>query len=124
MDSNTFFANKEEDLNYSPASNTMLKLFTSDFGDLVFASASGNKTDIPKGLPVDKAYLEGMLSARYSEQLDYNPDSPANLLREAVGLNKQGKMKTSVGMFANKYSWKKALELFGSVKNTGAQEMK
>ncbi len=71
---------------------------------------------------MNKAYLEGFLSARYSEQLDYNPNSPANLWREAMGLNKQGKMHSEVTMFMNKYPWKETLGLFGSVPGVGAQK--
>ncbi len=121
VDNNIFFVNKDEDLHYSPASNTRLRINAADFGDLEFASAKGNKNEIPEGLKVDKAYLEGYLSARYSEQADYNPNSPANQWREAMGMNKQGTLTTSVTMFMNKYPWKDALNLFGSVSGYGAQ---
>lgn len=41
----------------------------------------------------------------------YNPNSQANLIREAFGLRKQDTIRSSVSMFANRYSWQKALEL-------------
>lgn len=124
MDNNIFFANKAADLEYSPASNTKLNLRVSQFGDLEIGSCTGNKDSIPKTLVVDKAYLEGLLNSSYKEQADYNPDSPANLFREAMGMNKQGKLTSSVSMFANRYPWKKAIELFGNVSGVGAQNFK
>lgn len=121
MDNNMFFVNKQADLEYSPASNTSLNLVANQFGDLEIASAAGNKNEIPKGLAIDKKYLEGFLGARYSEKQDYNPNSSANVLREVMGMNKQGKLITKVSMFGNKYPWKEALKLFGAVKSEGAQ---
>ncbi|MBS4013810.1 MAG: right-handed parallel beta-helix repeat-containing protein [Bacteroidetes bacterium] len=122
IDNNVFFVNKDKDLHYSPASNTRLRLDAKDLDDLEVASVSGNKNEIPKGLKVNKAYLEGYLGARYSEQVDYDPNSPANQWREAMGLNKQGTISSSATMFANKYPWRDALELFGNVAGVGAQK--
>jgi hypothetical protein len=122
VDNNIFFVNKDKDLHYSPASNTRLRVDASDFGDLELASASGNRNEIPKGLKVNKAYLEGYLSARYSEQVDYDPNSPANQWREAMGMNKQGSIKSQATMFANKYPWKDAISLFGNITGYGAQK--
>jgi len=108
-------------MEYSPASNTKLNLRVEQFEDLEIAGCSGNKNQIPKTLPIDKAYLEGFLNSRYSEQADFNPDSPANQWREIMGLNKQGKLTSRVTMYGNRYNWKKALELFGAVKDFGVQ---
>lgn len=124
LDYNIFFANKMADLEYSPASNTKLNLRVSQFEDLEFAGCSGNKSEIPGSLVIDKAYLEGLLNSRYTEQADYQPDSPVNQWREILGLNKQGKLASRVTMFANRYNLKKALELFGAVKGFGCQVFK
>jgi len=121
IDRNGFFVNKNADLEYSPGSNTKLTLRAEQFGDLELASVTGNSTAMPKGFPVDKAYLEGFLSARYSEQQDYDPNSQANVLREVMGLNKQGKLTTSVSMYGNRYGVDKAVRLFGGLPGTGAQ---
>ncbi len=121
VDNNIFFVNKDEDLHYSPVSNTRLRINTADFGDLEIASASGNKNEIPDGLKVNKAYLEGYLNARYSEQTDLDRNSPANQWRSMLGMNMQGTMTSSVTMFANKYPWKEALLLFGNINGYGAQ---
>ncbi|MFH1811649.1 MAG: right-handed parallel beta-helix repeat-containing protein [Pseudomonadota bacterium] len=121
LDNNIFFVNKAADFEYSPASNTKLTLTTDKFGDLEFASVTGNETKIPKTLPVDKAYLEGFLNVRYSEKLDYNPDSPANQFREAMGMNKQGKMSSKVSMYGNRYPTEQAAGFFGAVADRGTQ---
>jgi len=121
IDRNGFFVNKNADLEFSPDSNTKLTLRAKEFKDLELASVQGNTDTLPKGFPVDKAYLEGFLSARYSEHADYNPDSSANVLREVMGLNKQGKLKTSVSMFANRYPVEQAAKLFGGSAGMGAQ---
>lgn len=123
MDQNIFFANKMADMEYSPASNTKLNLRVDQFGDLEIASCAGNKNQIPKTLPIDKNYLAGYLAARYSEQADFNPDSPANQWREIIGMNKQGKLTSKVSMYGNRYSVEKAIALFGAVKDAGARKM-
>lgn len=121
IDDNIFFVNKDKDLHYSPASNTRLRVDASDFADLELASATGNRNEIPQNLKVNKAYLDGYLSARYNEKIDYDPNSSANQWREAMGLNKQGTISSSATMFANKYPWKDALLLFGNINGYGAQ---
>ncbi|MFH0811957.1 MAG: right-handed parallel beta-helix repeat-containing protein [Pseudomonadota bacterium] len=121
IDNNIFFVNKQADLEYSPDSNTSLHLTADQFGDLEVASATGNKNEIPKTLAVDQKYLKGYLNARYREEADFVRDSPANQWRAILGLNLQGKLTTSVTMFANRYPWKKAVELFGAVQGVGAQ---
>ncbi len=123
LDENIFFVNRQADLEYSPESNTTLNLSADEFEDLELGSNEGNRSEIPEGLSVDQSYLEGFLSAQYTEEADFDPESPANVLREVMGLNKQGKLTTSVSMFANRYSWNKALELFGAVEGAGAQTM-
>jgi len=122
VDSNIFFVNKRADFLFSPDSNTMVDVAVSQFGDLDIQSAKGNKQEIPKGLPVDKGYLEGYLGARYSEQADFDRNSPANQWRSILGLNLQGKLTSQVSMFANRYPFAKALALFGAVSGTGAQK--
>lgn len=121
IDDNIFFVNKQGDLEYSPASNTKLNIPVEQFGDLTLASSRSNRREIPAALPIHKAYLQAFLDARYSEQVDFKPDSPANLWREAMGLNKQGKIASQVTMFSNRYPWRDTLRLFGAVKGYGAQ---
>jgi hypothetical protein len=121
VNDNIFFVNKDKDLHYSPSSNTRLRIDAGDFGDLEIADARGNKNEIPKELKVNKAYLNGYLNARYSEQTDLDRNSPANQWRSMLGMNLQGTMSSSVTMYCNKYPWKEALSLFGNVNGYGAQ---
>ena len=121
VDHNIFFVNKDKDLHFSPASNTRLRIDAGDFGDLEIGSATGNRNEIPESLKVHKAYLDGYLNARYSEQTDLDRNSAANQWRSMLGMNLQGTMSSSVTMFCNKYPWKEALQLFGNVEGYGAQ---
>ena len=73
---------------------------------------------------INQAYLEGFLNATYTEQASYNENSPANLFRAAMGLNKQGSIKSKVSMFMNKYPMEEALNLFGLMEGYGAQKQK
>lgn len=52
---------------------------------------------------------------------DKDENSPVNQFRAALGLNKQGKITTSVSMFANPYPFESAIRFFGAVKGFGAQ---
>lgn len=122
IEDNVFFVNKKADLEYSPASNTKLNLTVDQFGDLPFASVKGNRQEIPSKLPINTIYLEAFLSASYTEQVDFNPDSPANMWREAMGLNKQGKIASQTTMFMNRYPWRDTLKLFGAMEGYGAQK--
>ncbi len=121
LDDNVFFVNRKADLEYSPASNTTLDLGAEQFEDLEFSSVSGNVNAIQKGIPVNTSYLEGFLSARYSEETDLDRDSPANQWRSILGMNLQGTMTSSVSMFGNRYPVNEALKLFGAVPGKGAQ---
>ena len=122
IDNNIFFVNKDKDLHYSPASNTRIRIDAQDFDDLEVASVNGNKNEIPANLKVNKDYLQGYLNARYSEEVDFDRNSPANQWRAAMGMNMQGTISSEVSMFANKYPWADALNLFGNVQGYGAQK--
>lgn len=121
IDDNLFFANKRGDVEYSPASNTKLNIRVDQFPDLALASIRDNHQEIPGKLPLNISYLQAFLAASYSEQVDFAPDSPANVLREVMGLNKQGKIASKASMFMNRYPWRETLRLFGAVKACGAQ---
>jgi hypothetical protein len=123
LDNNIFFLNKQGDMMYTEAGQGQLeRVSVKDFADFEFASIQGNTGNLPKSLPLNKAYLEGFLSVRYSEKADFNPDSPANTIREVFGMPKQGKLQTSVSMFMNRYPMDDALKLFGALEKIGAQK--
>ncbi|MBX3729854.1 MAG: right-handed parallel beta-helix repeat-containing protein [Candidatus Sumerlaeia bacterium] len=122
LDNNIFFVNKTADFAYSPGSNELFNLAAAELSDVPLASVRGNVTEIPASLPVDKAYLEGYLGARYSEQTSLDRDSPANQWRSALGMNLVGSIQTQVTMFANRYPVANALAMFGAVPGKGAQK--
>lgn len=120
VDRNVFFGNKTGDLRYSPESNTDFHLSSAEIPDIGFASAQGNVNE-QLALPLQAAYVDGFIAARYSEEVDYNPNSQANQLRDLFGLNKQGTINSEVSMFGNLYPMEQALELFGAAEGVGAQ---
>ncbi len=120
MNGNLFWGNKKKDLWFNPSSNVSVQIDAAEFEDLEVEN-DGNENK-PTKLDVNPAYLAGVISASYSEKVDYDPESPANLMRELFGLNKQGKIQSKVTMFANRYPWKNAVGLFGAVKGKGAQK--
>ena len=75
-----------------------------------------------RGTMIDMKYLEAFLNATYSEEVDYNENSPMNQFRAALGLNKRGKITSKVSMFANPYPFDSAIKFFGAVQDVGAQK--
>ncbi len=120
IDDNILFGNKGGDLKYSPASNTDLDVYVDEFEDLEFASVSGNIGEAPE-IPVNQAYLKGFFETKYSEVLEYDPNSAENQWARNLGMNQQGTMSSSVSMFANRYPWEETLKLFGAKTGYGAQ---
>ena len=127
IDGNILFLNKQAPLLYvepgRSAAGKMERVKIEDLNaDLGLASCRGNSDKLEAKLPLNKIYLENFLNARYSETADFNADSPANVLREVMGLPKQGKLVTQVSMFANRYPLADALKLFAAAIRTGAQK--
>jgi hypothetical protein len=126
IDNNIIFMNKQAALLYvepgKSAAGMMERVKIADVGaDLGLASCKGNTETLGSPLPLNKTYFENYMNARYSEQADYDPNSPANVLREVYGLPKQGKLATQVSMYANRYPSEDALKLFGAKTEIGAQ---
>ena len=74
-----------------------------------------------KGI-IDEKYLNAFLSATYTETTDYDPNSPANVFRRALGMNQEGTITSKVSMFANPYDIESALKFFGALSGAGAQK--
>ncbi|MCL1985548.1 MAG: DUF1565 domain-containing protein [Betaproteobacteria bacterium] len=132
LDRNLFFLNKQADMTI-PGGGMFTRIWVEEnFEDVPslkvpttkFTSIEGNvglKTAEPLKEALNKAYLEGYLNASYKEVTSYDADSPANTFRRAMGMNQQGKIQSSVTMWANRYPLEDALKLFGAVKDFGAQ---
>ena len=76
-----------------------------------------------KGI-INAAYLTAFLNATYTEKTSYNENSPANIFRAAMGMNKVGKITTKVSMFGNRYPLAETFKLFGAYQGYGAQIVK
>ena len=70
---------------------------------------------------INPAYLKGYATLEIFQESSYDPNSAANLYREAHGMNKQGTMTTRVSMFGNRYNFDDALKFFGVEDGYGAQ---
>jgi hypothetical protein len=123
---NVFFLNKQGDLTI-PGGGNFLRVRAENFDDVEqLAEVDGNKTisdpAIFKGV-INEAYLAGFLAASYKETTDFNPDSPANTFRQAMGMNMVGTMQSTATMYANRYPWQEALKFFGAMQGVGAQSI-
>ena len=132
IDNNVFFLNKQADVTVVK-SPSILKLRVDEeaFEDMVdfpgIEDVDGNISLKDPGAfkgAINEAYLTAFLNASYSETTDYDENSPANLFREAMGMNKVGKIETKVSMYGNRYPMEKTFKLFGAYKEYGAQAVK
>lgn len=133
LDKNLFFLNKQADMT-APGSGMFMRLWVNEhFEDLEDLDVPGtNFTSVEDNVGIEgagklqdainKAYLEGFLAASYKATSDYNPDSPANTFRRAMGLNQVEKVTSTVSMFGNRYPLEDAIKLFGAVQGFGAQK--
>ena len=132
LDNNIFFLNKIADVTAVKSPN-ILKLRVDDesFEDMSdfpgMASVEGNVSlkdpAAFKGI-INDAYLTAFLNATYSEKTDYDENSPANVFRAALGMNKVGKITTKVSMFGNRYPLAEVFKIIGAVKTHGVQPIK
>ncbi len=127
IDNNIFFMNKRGDLSFTISPN--LKFIPVDeFEDIEgepgYKSMQGNiSLKDPKafGSKINKNYLENFLIASYKEKTDFDPSSPANQFRAALGINQVGTIQSTVSMFANHYPVEEMYQLFGAMDKYGAQ---
>lgn len=127
LDNNLIFLNKQAPLLYvepgTSAAGKMERVQMENINaDLGFQSCKGNSDAVTQKLPLNETYFTSFLNARYSETADFDPNSPANVLREVMGLPKQGKLDSKVSMWANRYPMQDSLMLFGAMQGKGAQK--
>jgi len=132
INNNMFFLNKQADLTVTK-SPSILKLFvdSDEFEDIVDYPGMNEVEDnvsltdpaVFKGR-LNEAYLNAFLTASYSETTDYDENSPANIFRAALGMNKVGKIETKVSMYGNRYPLDDCFKLFGANDEYGAQVVK
>ncbi|MDD6356571.1 MAG: hypothetical protein PUG15_00520 [Bacteroidales bacterium] len=73
---------------------------------------------------IDQAYLKGFANIKVISSSSFDPNSAANLYRQAHGMNMQGTEINRVSMFGNRYNFGKALLFFGAKSGYGAQKLK
>lgn len=121
---NVFFLNREGDLTL-PGGGMMMRISANDFDDVEDLDVvAGNKVLTDASIfngRINKAYLEGFLNMKSTTTMSVDYGSAANQFRSAMGMNIQGTGKTTATMFANRYPWKEALQLFGAMSGYGAQ---
>jgi len=132
LDRNLFFLNKQADVTV-PGGGMYTRIWVEEnFEDLPdievpttkFTSVEGNiglNTAEPLKAVLNMRYLEEFINATYTEVASYNPDSPANTFRRAMGMNQMGTIKSTVTMYANRYPLEDAIKLFGAVDGFGAK---
>lgn len=127
VDNNVFFLNKQADMSLPSGGGQFMRVYVDDFEDIELDSIESN-TELKDAAALKdaifKPYLEGFINATYTEQSDFDPSSPANTIREAMGLNKVGKLNTKVSMYANKYPLDEVFKLVGILPNAGMQSIK
>ena len=70
---------------------------------------------------IDEAYLKGFAGLKVISSQSYDANSSANQFNRAFGFNQQGTEIVRPSMFANKYPFEKAFNLYGVVRGVGAQ---
>lgn len=122
---NRFFLNKQADL-MIPGGGKFQRVWANQFEEVEQLSQEDDNVTIidPKALgnAIDEAYLKGWINLSYGETSSFDGNSGANQFRAALGMNKQGTMNSKASMWANRYPWRKALELFGAMPGFGAQK--
>ncbi len=129
IDHNMFFMNNQADM-VLPGAGKFMRIYVDMFEDVEqITSSEGNATlsdAAGKALRavLNRAYLDGFLSASYTEKVDYDADSSMNQALRALGFNQIGKIDSSVSMYGNRYPLEDAVKLFGVIKGFGAQVIK
>ena len=128
LDNNVFFLNRQGDFSYT-VSPSVKYIRYADFEDVEddYDSMEGNinLTDPNTfGSKINNNYLKNFLSVSYTEKTDFNPNSPVNQFRSALGMNQVGRIESNVSMYANHYPVEEMYQLFGAMPTYGAQNIK
>ena len=122
---NLFFMNKGDIVLAGTSGGKWLYVPAKRFDEVEMLTRYENNRELPASSNfkdvIDQPYLKGFASLKVMTTESYDPNSAANLYREAHGLNKQGTSTTRVSMFGNRYNFDKAVLLFGAEPGYGAQ---
>ncbi|MBR5175635.1 MAG: DUF1565 domain-containing protein [Bacteroidales bacterium] len=119
---NQFFMNVA-DMIIPSQSYMWLHVRCDEFEDVEGINESGNVELTDKNFvsKINQPYLKGFANLEKVSSSSYNANSAANQVRRAFGINQQGTEITRVSMFANKYPFFEAYDLFGALEGCGAQ---
>lgn len=105
--------------------NVMVKQFD-DVSEKTIPNIDGNKemkSDDAFVSYIWAPYLNGFCTLKVLDSsASFNPNSAANLYRQAHGMNMTGTEIHRVSMFANRYVFEEAMKLFGAKAGYGAQK--
>ncbi len=122
VENNQFFMNVA-DMIIPSQSFMWLHVRCDEFEDVEGINESGNVelTDENFVSKINQPYLKGFANISVVASSSYNANSAANQVRRAFGINQQGSETIRVSMFANKYPFDEAYNLFGALNGCGAQ---
>jgi hypothetical protein len=122
---NMFFMNKGDLVMAGSSGGSWLYVPAKRFDEVEKLTKYENNIEMPSDCNlkdlIDPPYLKGYATLEVISTESYDPNSAANTVREAFGLNKQGTSTTRVTMLGNRYNFDKAMQLFGAVEGYGAQ---
>ncbi len=70
---------------------------------------------------INQDYLKGFAEISITNSSNFNPNSAANFVNRAFGLNMQGSEIVRPTMYANRYPYQEVFKLWGKVQGYGAQ---
>lgn len=122
---NQFFMNKG-DLILPSASYKWLYIRCDQFDEVdeeLFDDEGNNveMTDLNFIKAISQPYLNGFAGIEVMQSSNFNRNSAANQVREALGLNMRGTETVRVSMYGNRYPFEEAYKLFGALEGCGAQ---
>lgn len=121
---NVIFLSRGGDL-CIPGGGMLTRVAVEDWDDVENIDCSGNISpkdpSIFKG-KVNEAYLNGFTNLKGTQEWGAQYSSAANQWRSAMGMNIVGEGKITASMYANRYPWTEALNLFGVMSGKGAQK--
>ena len=127
---NLFFANRNGDIVLPSGGGGWTFVKAANFEDVDQLEKYENNREMNSNefkaikSKLDNAYLNGFLSITGKHETMYDENSADNQRREAFGLNKRGIEIVRPTMYGNRYPFEKAFELFGAIKDYGAQNIK
>ena len=127
---NLFFGNRNGDMVLPSGGGGWTFVLAKNFEDVNQLTKYENNREMNEAevkaisKKIDAPYLKGFIGITGTQTSSFNPNSSLNQFRNALGMNMQGTETVRVSMYANRYPFEKAFDLFGAVNGYGAQEIR